>query len=115
MIFTSHKDASVDYDGTPIKEWNTEVDCPFIPGTCGGRKSMCWVIYKGIFGSWKIRECYVMSVKFTNCWLLRMDNGWEYFSDRIGTEVFEHDDWEKAIRICEEKNRMRKVKVKRLS
>jgi len=43
-----------------------------------------------------------------------MDNGWEYFSDRIGIEVFEYDALDKAIRICEERNRMRKVKIKRL-
>lgn len=114
MIFTSHKDATTDYDGTPIKEWNTEFDCPFVPGSYNGKSSVCWVIYKGLFGKLKIRQCYVMNVKFTNCWLLCMDNGWEYFSDRIGTEVFEYDDLDKAIHICEEKNRMRKVKIKRL-
>ncbi len=114
MIFTSHKDATTDYDGTPIKEWNTEFDCPFVPGSYNGTSSVCWAIYKGLFGKLKIRQCYVMSVKFTNCWLLCMDNGWEYFSDRIGTEVFEYNDLDKAIHICEEKNRMRKVKIKRL-
>lgn len=114
MIFTSHRDAFIDYDGTEIKEWHTEFDCPFIPGSFNGKRSMCWVIYKGLFGSWEIRECYVKSVVFTNCWLLCMDNGWEYLFDRIGTYVFEYDDLEKAIHICDEKNRMRKVKVKRL-
>ena len=114
MIFTSHKEAATYYDGTPIKEWDTEFDCPFIPGTSYGRKCVCWAIHQGLFGTWKIRECYIMAVKFTNCWLLCMDNGWEFFSDRIGTEIFEYDDLDKAIRICEEKNRMRKVKVKRL-
>lgn len=114
MKFTSHKDAYTDYHGTEIKEWNTEFDCPFTPGTYNGKKCICWAMYQGVFGEWKIRESYVVAIKFTNCWLICLDNGWEFFEDRIGTEIFEYDDLDKVIRICEEKNRMRRVKVKRL-
>lgn len=56
----------------------------------------------------------MVAVVFTNCWLLKMDNGWHYFSDEIGKNVFVHDDLDKAIDVCMEKNARRKVKVKRL-
>lgn len=115
MIFTSHIDVRVDYDGTEIKEWDTKFDCPFIPGTFHGKSCMCWVIYKGLFGRWKIRGCYIVAVKFTNCWLLCMDNGWELFDKRIGNEIFMYDELDKAIHICEEKNRMSKVKIKQFT
>lgn len=115
MIFSSRKDASVDYDGTPIEEWNTEFDCPFVPGgISNGTSGLCWVIYKGLFGKYKIRECEVDAVIFTNCWLMKMGNGWYYFAEDIGKDVFTHDELDKAIRICEEKNRLGRVKVKRL-
>ena len=107
MIFTSFKEASTDYDGTPIKEWRTEFNCPFVPGS-HHKRSVCWVMFQGLFGKWKIRQCIVVAVKFTNCWLICFDNGWEYFEDRIGKTIFEYDDLDKAIRICEEKNRMAK-------
>lgn len=113
MIFTSHKEATTDYDGTPIEEWNTEFDCPFVPSSTGLNRE-CWVIYKGFFGKWKIRECYVVAVVFTNCWLLKMDNGWHYFADEIGKNVFAHDDLNQAIDVCMEKNARRKVSVKRI-
>ena len=114
MIFTSHKEATTDYDGTPIEEWNTEFDCPFVPGCWNHSAGTCWVIYRGLFGKWKIRQCRVCEVVFTNCWSLKMDNGWYYLTDEIGKSIFTYDDLGKAIDACMEKNARRKVKVKRL-
>ena len=113
MIFTAHKEAGTAYDGTPTKGWDKTFDCPFDPGSSGFNRT-CWVIYKGFFGKWKIRECYVVEVAFTNCWSIKIDNGWYYFVDEIGKTVFVHDELNKAIDVCIEKNVRRKVKVKHL-
>lgn len=45
-----------------------------------------------------------------------MDNGWNFCSDELDKTVFRYDEenLNKAIEICEKKNRMRKVKVKYL-
>lgn len=86
------------------------------PFTHGGTEpsSYCFVTYKGLFGKWKIRQSIVMAVKYTNCWLLCMDNGWEYFAEDIGKEVFEPDQLQEAIELCDKRNRLRKIKVKNL-
>jgi len=115
MIFTAHKDATIDYDGTEIKEFNKELDSPFVPFPGGGLDRCCYVIYQGLFGKYKIRQCEVVEVWFTNIWGWRMDNGWTFISDELDKTVFRYDkeNLNKAIEICEKKNRMRKVKVKR--
>ena len=114
MIFTVHKDSTIDFDGTEIKEFNSEFDSPFVPWESAGTSNECFVIYKGLFGSYKIRECRVTSIWFTNIWGWRMDNGWTYTADSLGKTVFKHEDLQKAIEICEANNRYRKVKVKYL-
>ena len=48
---------------------------------------------------------------FTNCWFLVTDHT-NIFLEDIGKKVFKYDELDKAIRICEEKNRLGKVKVK---
>ena len=116
MLFTAHKDAAVDYDGTEIKEFHKELDSPFVPFPGGGLNKYCYVIYQGLFGKYKIRQCEVVEVWFTNIWGWRMDNGWTFISDELDKTVFKYDkeNLNKAIEICEKKNRMRKVKVKHL-
>ena len=115
MIFTAHENADVDYDGTEIKEYNSKFDSPFIPGLCGEHlKSLCYVIYRGLFGKYKIKECYVSEIFFTNIWGWRMNNGWCFSASEFGKTVFRHDELQKAIEICEKKNRMSKVKIKYL-
>lgn len=116
MLFTAHKDATIDYDGTEIKEFNKEFDSPFCPFPFGGLNRCCYVIYRGLFGKYKIRQCEVVAIYFTNNWGWRMDNGWTFSSDELYKTVFRYDEesLNKAIEICEKKNRMRKVKVKYL-
>ena len=111
MIFTAHKDAAVDYDGTEIKEYNSTFESPFIP-SISGTDSHCFVIYRGLFGVYKIRECIVYSIWYTNMWGWKMNNGWHFTGEDLGKTVFKHGELQKAIMICEEKNRMRKVKIK---
>ena len=112
---TAHKDMITDSDGTTIGGYDKEFNCPFNVGYDSGLSNRCFVIYLGLFSrKYKIRECIVMSIKFNGCWLLRMDNGWEYFKEDIGKEVFPHEDLHKAIEICEEKNRLATVKIKYL-
>jgi len=112
MIFTAFKNSSVDYDGTELKEINNSFDSPFDPTPGGGFNRMCFVIYQGLFGTYKIRECYVTEVWYTNIWGWRMDNGWCYTHNELGKTVFRYNELQTAIEICEKKNRMHKVKVK---
>lgn len=116
MLFTAHKDAAVDYDGTEIKEFNKDFDSPFATFPFGALNRYCYVIYRGLFGKYKIRQCEVVEVWFTNIWGWRMDNGWTFRGDELDKTVFRYDEenLNKAIEICEKKNRMRKVKVKYL-
>lgn len=113
ITLTAHKDASVDYDGTKIKEVNSTFESPFDPWSTGTQVE-CYVIYRGMFGSYKIRECRVTEIWYTNMWGWRMNNGWVFSANELGKTVFKHDELQKAIEICEKKNRMRKVKVKHL-
>lgn len=55
-----------------------------------------------------------MSIWFTNIWGWKMHNGWTFSSDELGITVFEYDDLSRAIEICEKKNKLRKVRIKRL-
>lgn len=111
MKFSVHHDAYVDHTGYEYKEYNSEFESPFVPD---GLNRYCWVIYRGFFGSYKIRECIVTAIVYTNCWLWKMDNGWTFFSDKLGITVFEYNDLSRAIEICEKKNKLRKVRIKRL-
>ena len=110
MKFTAHRDSCVDYDGTEIPEYNSTFETPLWPTF--GRNSYCFVVYKGLFGKYKIRECIVYGIWYTNIWGYKMDNGWCIIGDELGKTLFTKDELQKAIEICEEKNRMRKVKVK---
>ena len=117
MVFTAHEDGSVDYHGREIKEFNDELDSPFIPsGLVGlaGMKQYCFVIYRGLFGVYKIKECIVTSICFSYDWYWRTNNGWLLRTDELGKTVFKHDELQRAIEICEKKNRMSKVKIKYL-
>lgn len=113
IVFTAHKDAAVDYDGTEIKEYNSTFESPFVPGI-GVTDRHCFVIYRGLFGVYKIRECIVYSIWYTNMWGWEMDNGWCFTEKDLGKTVFKYDELQKAIGICEAENRMRKVKVKHI-
>lgn len=111
--FTVHRDGYTTYDGIEVNEYNSDFESPFVPGL-GGLQERCYVIYKGLFGKYKIRECIVVAIEYTNCWLWKMDNGWTYFIEDLDKSVFRREDLDKAIKICEEKNRLGKVKVKYL-
>lgn len=115
ITFTAHKDAAVDYDGTEIREYNSTFESPFVPSIFGaGTNGHCYVIYRGFFGTYKIKECIVYSICYTNMWGWRMNNDWCFTEKDLGKTVFKYDELKKAIEVCEEKNRMRKVKVKYL-
>lgn len=43
-----------------------------------------------------------------------MNNGWVLRADELGKKVFKHDELQRAIEICEKKNRMSKIKIKYL-
>lgn len=58
-----------------------------------------------------VREHRVYSFWFTNIWGWQMENGWCYAADDYGETLFRYEDKQKAIEVCEQKNRMRKVKV----
>ena len=115
--FTAHKDSVVDpLSGEEIKGYNIQFESPFVPSApgLGGLNSTCYVIYRGWFGTYKIRECYVTKVWFDGSWGWRMDNGWSFLNNELGKTVFPYNELQIAIEICEKNNRMRKVKVKYL-
>ena len=115
ITLTAHKDAYVDFDGTEIKEFNSTFESPLhIGGLSPGLKSYCYLLYQNWFGRWQIMEQYVASIWFTNIWGYKFHNGWCYTADELGTEIFLHDELEKAKEECIKRNKMRKVKVKRL-
>lgn len=87
-------------------EWQPELEPGF------GTNSECYVITQNWFGRYYIQECSVESIWFTNIWGWKMTNGWCFMAEDYGKKVFKHDELQKAIEICEKKNRMRKVKVK---
>ena len=87
-------------------EWQTELEPGF------GTNSECYVIAQNWFGRYYTQECSVESAWFTNIWGWKMTNGWCFTAEAYGKKVFKHDELQKAIEICEKKNRMRKVKVK---
>ena len=70
----------------------------------------CFVLYKR-FGKYVIRELKVYEYWFTNIWGWKMSNGWCFQAADYGKTVFRYDELQKAIEICEKKNRLCKVKV----
>jgi len=94
------------------KEWQSVWEPEIYTGF--GLHSHCYVISKNWRGKYYIQECIVSAIWFTNIWGWEMLNGWKLMADDYGKRVFCYDELQKAIDICEKKNRMRKVKVKRL-
>lgn len=45
MLFTAHKDATIDYDGTEIKEFNKDFDSPFAPFPFGALNKYMGMAY----------------------------------------------------------------------
>ena len=111
MTFTVHKDAGVDYDGTVIKEISKTLDTPFDPSPATGLDRYCWVIDQGLFGKYKIYECIITGIEFTNVWCYHTDRCGYIMTDKLGEMIFEYHDLDRAITVCEEKNRRRKVKI----
>lgn len=89
-------------------EWEPEIHTGF------GLNSHCYVVVQNWRGRYYIQECNVVAFWFTNIWGWEMGNGWKFMADDYGKRVFRYDELQKAIEICEKKNRMRKVKVKQL-
>ena len=92
------------------EEWKSVFDTELIPGF--GLSSDCYVVVRNWFGKYYIQECSVSSIWFTNIWGWEMTNGWKFEADQYDRTVFCHSDLQKAIDVCEKKNRTRKVKVK---
>lgn len=111
MTFTVHKDAGIDYDGAEIKEVNKTLDTPFNPSPTAGLDRHCWVIDQGLFGKYKIYECIITGIEFTNVWCYHTDRCGYITVDKLGEMIFEHRDLDRAITVCEEKNRRRKIKI----
>ena len=107
MIFTAFRPSYVDEFGEH-EEHKNEWEPPI------GMHDYCYVIYKGLFGRYKIKESRVYSFWYTGIWGWKLSNGWYIESDRYEQTVFGSDDLQKAIEACEKKNRMRKVKVARM-
>lgn len=73
----------------------------------------CYIIYKNWFGRYQIKELGVASFWYTGICGWKLSNGWCFTSDEYGETIFKHDELQKAIEICEKKNRMRKIRVVR--
>jgi hypothetical protein len=109
MTLTAYYPAFTDLFGEH-KEWKSEWEPELETGF--GLNSDCYVITKNWLGRYYIQECTVSAFWFTNIWGWEMTNGWKLMANDYGKKVFKHDELQKAIEICEKKNRMRKVKVK---
>jgi hypothetical protein len=110
MTLTAYYPAYTDIFGGEHPECKSEWQPELEPGF--GTNSECYVITQNWFGRYYIQECSVESIWFTNIWGWKMTNGWCFTAKDYGKKVFKHDELQKAIEICEKKNRMRKVKVK---
>lgn len=107
---TMYSSPWIDFDGTEHEERTVEWIPPMFP--CEGLLGRCYVIYKTIFGRYKIKEQKIISLEFTNIWCWKLCNGWCCTADDYGKLIFRYDQLRDAIKICDEKNRLRKVKVK---
>ncbi len=113
--FTVHQDGYTTFDGQEIKELNEEFESPLIPGKlCPGTNSYCYILYKNWFGKWQIKEEIVAAIYYTNTYSYKMSNGWCIAANELGKTLFLYEELDKAIDICIEKNRKRKVKIKYL-
>lgn len=113
LVLTAHRDATTDYAGTPIKEFDSKFESPLRPGCISpSLNSYCWILYQNWFGRWQIMEQVLSEISFTNIWLYRFENHWCYTVDRLGKDIFLHDELNKAKEECIKRNKMRKVKVK---
>lgn len=113
LVLTAHRDATTDYDGTEIKAFDSTFESPLRPsGLAPTLDSYCYILYRNWFGRWQIMEQVVSEIWFTNMWGIRFHNGWTYYVDAIGTNIFLHDELDKAKEECLKRNKMRKVKVK---
>lgn len=113
MVLTSYRPAYTDEFGEH-DEWKTEWEPQICAGFGLGNETHCFVIDRR-FGKYIVKECYVQSYWFTNIWGWKLNNGWCITADDYGKKIFRYDELQKAIEICEKKNRLRKVKVVRLS
>lgn len=114
MKLTAYKPEHKDCDGkTLFPEFNSEWEPPILADDFSS-DGLCFVIYKNWLGKYQIREEKVIEYWFTNIWGWRLSNGWCIIADEYGKTIFRHDELQKAIEICEKKNRMKKVKVKYL-
>ena len=104
MIFTAYRSAYVDEFGEHEErkvEWEPPIKM----------FHDCYVIYKNWFGRYQIKELEISSFWYTGIWGWKLSNGWRFTSDEYGDTIFKLDELQKAIEVCEKKNRMRKVKV----
>lgn len=89
-----------------VSEWEPEIDAGF--------HSNCYVITQNWRGKYYVKECTVLSYWYTGHWGWRMMNGWCFSAEDYGKSVFPRNELQKAIEVCEKKNRTRKVRVKYL-
>lgn len=82
-----------------MSEWTPQI----------ARGETCYVIYRTLFGRYKIAKCEVMGIDYTNIWSWQMTNGWFFSADKYGSTVFANRN--QAVEMCEKLNRKRKVKV----
>lgn len=112
-IFTVHRDATTDYNGAQIEEFNDKFDSPLRPsGLSPSLSSYCWVLYQNWFGRWQIKEQVVDGIWYTNIWGYKLRNGWYICADDLGKTIFTRDQFKEAREECLRLNKMRKVKVK---
>ena len=78
-----------------------------------GLSAHCYVIVENWRGRYYIKECVVESYWYTGIWGYKMTNGWCFEAADEGKRLFTRDELQTAIEICEKKNRMRKVRIKK--
>lgn len=112
LILTAHRDATVDYDGTPIKEFDSKLETPLKPGGINPSiNSYCWVLDTNWRGKWIVREDVLQDIVFNGIWNYHFRHGY-YTTDLLGKDIFLRDDLTKAKEECIRRNKMQKVKVK---
>lgn len=113
LVLTAHLDATTDYDGTEIKEYNSTFESPLRPrGFSPSINSYCWILYQNWFGRWQIKEQVLESISYTNMWCYKFSNGWCFDVEELGKNIFLHNELSKAKEECIKRNKLRKVKVK---
>lgn len=113
LVLTVHRDATTDYDGTEIKEYNSTFESPLRPrGLSPSKDSYCWILYQNWFGRWQIKEQVLESINYTNMWCYKFANGWCLDVEELGKTIFLYNELSKAKDECLKRNKLRKVKVK---